>query len=88
MAGDVCLADAIDPINDVMHHETFLFGNPLRGKADPCPVHDRWGVAVTGYETLLETTTLEDPAQKEPRRRNRRREPKAPACFLGAFADT
>lgn len=72
-AKEVRLAQVIEPFDSSMNLETCPFGNPLCGQANPCPVHERWGVVVDSYKSFLETTTLADLVEKEPKRAKRRR---------------
>lgn len=72
-AEEVRLAQVIEPFDSSMKLETCPFGNPLCGQANPCPVHERWGVVVDSYKSFLETTTLADLVEKEPKRAKRRR---------------
>lgn len=64
-AEQVRLHDVIEPFDSSMHLETCPFGNPLCGQANPCPVHERWGVVVGSYKSFLETTTLADLVEKD-----------------------
>lgn len=52
------LADVVGPFDDTLRRPTCPFGNPLCGKANPCPVHRRWSRVVESYTGFLERTTL------------------------------
>jgi Rrf2 family iron-sulfur cluster assembly transcriptional regulator len=65
------LIELIAPFDDFLQRTTCPFGNPRCGKANPCPVHDRWTTVVDAYRTFLESTTLGDllPVRVDTRRR-------------------
>lgn len=57
-AGDITLAEIVDPFQDLGTQTNCPFGNPDCGHCNPCPVHTRWTEVVSTYRKFVEATTL------------------------------
>jgi Rrf2 family protein len=59
-ADKVRLTDVMAPFDDILARTSCPFGNPQCGKANPCPVHDRWADVAGAYLAFLQNTTVRD----------------------------
>lgn len=63
-ASRIRLAHVVSPFEQLSEHTRCPFGNRQCGKANPCPIHDRWENVARTFNEFLQQTNLANLAGK------------------------